>query len=216
MTLRRRLRTIVFSTALVTGGLAAVPLATGTAAAAKSPVIRNDPLAPIAQRALDSLVEFDATGDQTARGRYDADRHGIAVVVAERLLVDPVALEEAWRRADTPHQKALMGALSQLGTPYRTNTSKPGVGFDCSGLTTYAWAQAGVALPHQSGSQISSIARRTLDTAEAGDIVYYPGHAMMWLGVGTAIVHAPYTGRTVEVDFVSKGHRSVRIGDPLG
>src|SRR3954451_16751102 len=105
MTLRRRLRTIVFSTALVTGGLAAVPLATGTAAA-KSPVIRNDPLAPIAQRALDSLAEFDATGDQTARGRDDVDRHGIAVVVAERLVVDPVALEDAWRLADAPHQKA--------------------------------------------------------------------------------------------------------------
>ena len=107
-------------------------------------------------------------------------------------------------------------ALSQLGVPYRHNTSKPGVGFDCSGLTTYAWAQAGVTLPRQSGSQINMIAKRSLDTAQAGDIVYYPGHAMMWLGVDTAIVHAPYTGRTVEVDFVSKGHRSLRIGDPTG
>ncbi len=39
---------------------------------------------------------------------------------------------------------------------------------------------------------------------------------MMWLGVDTAIVHAPYTGRTVEVDFVSKGHRSLRVRRPDG
>ena len=214
MTLRRRLRTVVLSSVIVTGGIAAVPLATGTAAA-KAPAIRNDLLAPVAQRALGSLVEFDATGDIAARGRYDADRRTIAAVVAERLLLDPTVLERAWKAADVAHQKALMGAFSQLGTPYRTSMSKPGVGFDCSGLTTYAWAQAGVALPRQSGSQINTIAKRTADSAEAGDIAYYPGHAMMWLGVDTAIVHAPYSGRTVEVDYATKKH-SLRYGDPLG
>ncbi len=201
---------------LVTGGLAAVPVATGTAAAQKSPVIRNDPLAPIAQQALDSLGQLEASGMQPARDSYDAARHTIAVVVAERLGLDAEVLESAWRNADFAHQEALMAAFSQLGVPYRHNTSKAGVGFDCSGLTTYAWAHAGVMLPRQSGSQINTIAKRSLDTAQAGDIVYYPGHAMMWLGVDTAIVHAPYTGRTVEVDFVSKGHRSLRVGDPTG
>lgn len=193
-----------------------VPVAMTTVSAAKAPVIRDDPLAPIAQRAVDSLVEFASTGSSEAQRTLDADRHSIAVVVAERLAIDAGELETAWRTADVPHQTALMAAFSQLGTPYRHNQSKPGVGFDCSGLTTYAWAQAGITLPRQSGSQISSIEKRTAETAEAGDIVYYPGHAMMWLGVGTAIVHAPYTGRTVEVDFVSKSHRSVRYGDPIG
>jgi len=216
MTRRRRLRKLIVSALLVTGGLAAVPVATGTAAAHKSPVIRDDPLAPIAQAALEQLVQFGSTGMQGVRGAYDEVRHTIAVTVAERLGLDAATLESAWRTAYVAHQEALMGALSQLGVPYRHNTSKPGVGFDCSGLTTYAWAQAGVALPRQSGSQINMIAKRSLDTAQAGDIVYYPGHAMMWLGVDTAIVHAPYTGRTVEVDFVSKGHRSLRIGDPTG
>ena len=64
---------------------------------------------------------------------------------------------------------------------------------------------------------MSAIASRTDETAQAGDIVYYPGHAMMYLGLPGTIVHAPYTGRTVEVDFVSKSHtRSVRYGDPTG
>src|SRR6478736_715086 len=68
MTLRRRLRTIVLSTALITGGLAAVPLATGAAsAAAPAPAMRNDPMAPIAAQALDSLVEYASTGDMESR-----------------------------------------------------------------------------------------------------------------------------------------------------
>ena len=52
-------------------------------------------------------------------------------------------------------------------------------------------------------------------TAQAGDLVQYPGHVMIWLGVDRAIVHAPYSGRTVEVDSFST-RRNVRYGDPTG
>ena len=48
----------------------------------------------------------------------------------------------------------------------------------------------------------------------AGDLVYYPGHVMMYLGVPDTIVHAPYTGRNVEVDFAPK-HRNLRYGNPI-
>ena len=44
----------------------------------------------------------------------------------------------------------LNAAMSQLGVPYRFAAESPGVAFDCSGLTKYAWGQAGVYLPHQS------------------------------------------------------------------
>ena len=55
------------------------------------------------------------------------------------------------READHAHQEALLAALSQLGVAYRHATSDPAVGFDCSGLTSYAWGRAGVEIPHQSG-----------------------------------------------------------------
>jgi cell wall-associated NlpC family hydrolase len=216
MTLRHRLRVIAISSTLVACGLAAAPVAAATVIAAP-PVIRNDALGGVAAHALVDLQTYLASSDTSARIAYDGERHEIAGVVANRLAVDPVALELAWRSADSSHQQALMAALSQLGVPYHRNSSKPGVGFDCSGLTAYAWSQAGVNIPHQSASQIRTMASRTADTAQAGDIVYYPGHAMMYLGIGGAIVHAPYTGRTVEVDFVSTlRHRSIRYGDPLG
>jgi cell wall-associated NlpC family hydrolase len=215
MTLRHRIRLVAITSALVVGGVAAVPVATTTVAAAR-PVIRNDALAGVAADALIDLTAYLANGDGSARIAYDGERHDIAAVVANRLGVDPAVLEHAWRSADDGHQQALMAALSQLGVPYHHNASAAGVAFDCSGLTSFAWSRAGVTIPHQSGSQISTIAARTATTAQAGDIVYYPGHAMMYLGIEGAIVHAPYTGRTVEVDFVSKSHHTVRYGNPIG
>jgi len=216
MTLRHRIRVIAVAGALAAGGLAVAPVALSDVAAS-SPVVRNDALAPVAANALTNLESSLTTGDAGARTAYEAARHEIAVVVANRLTVDAGDLEAAWRSADSVHQRALMAALSQLGVPYRRLASTPGVGFDCSGLTGYAWSQAGVEIPHQSASQIRSIAVRTADTAQAGDIVYYPGHVMLYLGVPGVIIHSPYTGRTVEVDVVSKSHRrSVRYGDPTG
>ena len=95
------------------------------------------------------------------------------------------------------------------------HSSIAGEGFDCSGLTTYAWGVAGKTLTRQSAAQIRSAAKRTAETAMAGDLLYYPGHVMLWLGVDNAIVHAPYTGRNVEVDTVTKRH-SARFGNPIG
>jgi cell wall-associated NlpC family hydrolase len=140
-----------------------------------------------------------------------------ANAVAASIGIDAGTLHGAWLAADKPHQIALLSALTQVGVPYHRNSSKPGIGFDCSGLTSFAWSQAGVAIAHQSGSQIKAAAPRTALTAQAGDLVYYPGHVMMWLGVDTLIVHAVGHGRYVEIDTIS-GRRVSRakFGNPIG
>ena len=51
----------------------------------------------------------------------------------------------------------IAAAMGQLGVPYVRYTSSPGVSFDCSGLTSYAWGQAGVYLPHQSRAQAAML-----------------------------------------------------------
>lgn len=175
----------------------------------------EDAVASQAALALSFLRQWTETGDAGVRASYDSQRDAVAASIAGRLGIDPAVMQAAWAAADVPHQTALMAAFTQLGVPYRRNTSKEGVGFDCSGLTTYAWAQAGITLPRSSGSQIKAIAARTLETAQAGDIVQYPGHVMMWLGVDRAIVHAPYTGRNVEVDYVAT-RRNIKVGNPVG
>ena len=194
-------------------------LAAGPAAAAPAPATvapqarKDDGLAPIAVDALQDLQTYMRTGDSGTLNRYKATRDSIANEAAARLGLDPAAMRSAWDEADLPHQMALMAAFTQLGVPYRHNTSKAGIGFDCSGLTTYAWSVAGVTLTRQSAAQIRAASPRTLDTAMAGDLIYYPGHVMLYLGIDKAIVHAPYTGTAVQFDVVNK-RRSVRLGDP--
>jgi len=186
-----------------------------------TPAPTVDRLAELADRALDALGHPErqiwtpgVTAD-VGSPEYAAAREAVAVEIGLRLSIDPTRFVAAWSNADADHQVALMAALSQIGTPYKRRMSVPGVGFDCSGLTTYAWAQAGFALPRNSTAQIRAAEPRDIFTAQAGDLVRYPGHVMMWLGVDRAIVHAPQTGRRVEVASLSE-RRFVasRLGDP--
>jgi cell wall-associated NlpC family hydrolase len=197
---------------------AAPAAVTAPAVAAPGARLRtNDPIAALAVEAVADLRwALEAPGGTSVTlTDYETLRTQIATELANRLGVDPARMLAAWQNADLPHQLALMAAFTQLGVPYRRNTSKAGEGFDCSGLTTYAWGVAGKTLTRQSAAQIRSASARTADTAMAGDLVYYPGHVMLWLGVDNTIVHSPYTGRNVEVDTIAR-RRNVRFGNPLG
>jgi cell wall-associated NlpC family hydrolase len=141
----------------------------------------------------------------------------VSQAAASRLEADSNRLLTAWVGADQSHQIALLSALTQVGVPYRRNSSKVGVAFDCSGLTAYAWAQSGIALARNSSAQLRNAAVRTLGSAQAGDLVYYPGHVMIWLGVDNLIVHAPYRGHPVEVGDISNRHvKRAKFGNPIG
>ena len=110
---------------------------------------------------------------------------------------------------------AVQAALGQQGVPYRYATSSPGVGFDCSGLTAYAWAQAGVGLPHQSRAQYASIPHVPKESAQPGDLIFFYspiGHVSIYLGNGMQ-VHAPSTGKTVSTASVNWG-KVVGVGRP--
>ncbi len=212
----RRTRALVLGGALACAvGTLAVPSGSAGAAPTAAVVVTarlDDPAAAAAVEALALLDRWMASGGSDDGAAYAAARSTLAAAIAGRLALSPEAMASAWAAADLEHQRALLAALSQLGVPYRRNTSKPGQGFDCSGLTTYAWSQAGFALPRNSSAQIRSAEPRDPQTAQAGDLVQYPGHVMMWLGVDRAIVHSPQRGRTVEVDVLKR--RSVRFGDP--
>lgn len=110
---------------------------------------------------------------------------------------------------------AVNAALGQQGVPYRYATSSPGVAFDCSGLTKYAWAQAGVYLPHQSRAQYASIPHVAKGSAQPGDLIFYYSpisHVGVYLG-GGQFVHAPNTGSVVKVAGVNWGKVS-GVGRP--
>lgn len=173
-------------------------------------------LAPeITSSASDAIAALDAyrlSGSVEDERTLSYRRAITARYAAQQLGYDELAMIDAWSSAPIGHQRAVLAALTQVGVPYRTNTSIENEGFDCSGITTYAWAGSGVELYRQSGTQISEAKSISRDEAKAGDLVHYPGHIMMYLGVDNAVVHSIQTGRTVEVDTFSRD--SVSFGDP--
>ena len=147
--------------------------ATASAAPANNPTptfttIGRDGLAPYADAAMNAWVDY-LGGDKMSLRRFNLIRDSLALEAGRRLGIDGMLLVRAWRKADRTHQLALVAAITQLGTPYHTNQSNPGVGFDCSGLTSWAWSQSGVGLPHQSGGQIRTVSQVDLSAVQPGD-----------------------------------------------
>jgi cell wall-associated NlpC family hydrolase len=101
-------------------------------------------------------------------------------------------------------QVAVQAAYSVVDTQYVWGSSDPSVGLDCSGVTVYAWRQAGVALPHSSVAQYSSFPRIPLSAVQPGDLVYYGNygpHIAIYVG-GGKIIHAssPAPGGQTRID----------------
>jgi cell wall-associated NlpC family hydrolase len=99
----------------------------------------------------------------------------------------------------------LRTALAQVGKPYVYGAAGPD-GFDCSGLTSFAYAAIDVALPHSSKAQSQlgvQIARKDL---RPGDIVYFyspVSHVGLYLGNGM-MVEARTFGQPVSVTSVDR------------
>jgi peptidoglycan DL-endopeptidase CwlO len=91
-------------------------------------------------------------------------------------------------------------ACGQIGKPYVWAADGPG-SFDCSGLTQYAWASAGVRLTHYTGAQWTQGVAVSSANLRTGDLVFfYPDHHHVGIYVGNGlIVHAPRTGDVVRM-----------------
>jgi cell wall-associated NlpC family hydrolase len=101
-------------------------------------------------------------------------------------------------------QAAVNAALSRLGSPYVWAAAGPS-SFDCSGLTMWSYAQAGVGLPHSSSAQRGAGPSVAFGSLLPGDLVFMPGHVGMYIGNGQ-VVHAPTTGDVVKIiQFSSMG-----------
>ncbi len=179
-------------------------------------------LAQVSARALEAVADLDNVDDThhyesyaLTYSRYAKLRDEAADLAAAELGLPGAMMRDAWGRTELDKQTALLAALTQLGVPYRSNSSEPGVGFDCSGLTTYAWGVAGLQLARQSRAQLNASTKVERVAAEAGDLMYYPGHVMMFLGIGDAMVHSRQRGSEVEITFLTGRHsRNVVFADP--
>ena len=117
-------------------------------------------------------------------------------------------------------------ALAQVGKPYVWAAGGPG-SFDCSGLTSYAYAQVGVSIPHQSQQQYNLVARKghlvyDIGSLKPGDLVFWGNggsasaiyHVGIYIG-GGRYVHASSPGVGVITSTLGTGGNYVGGGSPV-
>jgi cell wall-associated NlpC family hydrolase len=99
---------------------------------------------------------------------------------------------------------AFAAAQSKIGTPYVYGATGPG-SFDCSGLTSWAYGQAGVSLPRTSQQQANYGTRIGMSELKVGDLVIFYGdlhHVGLYAGNGQ-VLHAPRTGTVVRYESIN-------------
>jgi cell wall-associated NlpC family hydrolase len=91
--------------------------------------------------------------------------------------------------ATAPNQEAadaVRNALTQRGVPYSWGGTSPGQGLDCSGLTQWAYGEAGVSLPRLAEQQDVGTQVDQSDLMP-GDLAVWDGHVAMVIGNGQMV-----------------------------
>jgi peptidoglycan DL-endopeptidase CwlO len=103
-------------------------------------------------------------------------------------------------------QIAIAAAKTRIGATYVWGTAGPDT-FDCSGLTSWAYAQAGVYLPHSSAAQASAFPTVPYSAAQPGDLLFFyspVSHVALYMG-GGMMIHARHPGPGGQVQIGSVG-----------
>lgn len=107
-----------------------------------------------------------------------------------------------------------MRAISLLGSPYQWGGNGP-TSFDCSGLVRFIHDQLGISAPRTAAEQFSAATPIDLDRIEPGDLLFFRikgriSHVAIYAGEGR-FVHAPQTGRSVELRTLDDGFYRPRL-----
>jgi cell wall-associated NlpC family hydrolase len=119
---------------------------------------------------------------------------------AQTAWLDSGILEEIDGEATGDGGKAVEFATAQVGKPYQWGAEGPAA-YDCSGLTSRAWASAGLTIPRTSQQQWKRLRHVDAEDMRPGDLIIYfedASHVGMYVGDGR-VVHAPRPGRTVTI-----------------
>lgn len=185
---------------------------------------RADDLARRARKALDdqlALAEQQKKDRDTVRQRLGKVEELLASLTADQLtalaafekegvdaaqkdLLASGTLAKDDSKPSSGARRAIRYAERQVGKPYRWGAEGP-KSFDCSGLTSKAWASAGTPIPRTSQEQWARLERVPLNRLRPGDlVVYFPDatHVALYVGKGK-VVQAPRPGGKVKVSPIA-------------
>jgi cell wall-associated NlpC family hydrolase len=157
------------------------------------------------QAALEAqIAEYQAIFDRLSLEEQQAataSHHGDRASRDDRS--EPIAATGPIVANSQAAQIAVDTAMAQRGKPYVWAAAGPG-SFDCSGLVQYAYASAGIDLPHSSRMQSGIGQSVSRDQLQPGDLVFFyspVSHVGIYIGNGQ-MVHAPTSGDVVKVTSV--------------
>ena len=181
-----------------------------TLPAIPSAFVSGDPIAII-----NTVLGYASTSAQVTQGLGRNFLQKLGLLPTPTGYTNNGAIPRVYGRRATEY--VIQRAMSQIGVPYSwgggnaagksvgIDSGSNTVGFDCSGITLYAFAGVGIKLDHYSGSQYN--AGRKIPSAEArrGDLLFWgpnaSQHVALYLGDGQ-MLEAPYTGSTVKISPV--------------
>lgn len=151
-----------------------------------------------------TVEQLDAEAQALLVQEQEAQRAAEAAAAAEQVK-KTYAYSGGSASSAIPSQGSVVDyALSRIGCPYVWGAEGPDA-FDCSGLVTWAYAQVGISVPHQTESMYyAAAARIPVSEAQPGDVLWisygdgYNGHAGIACSAGGVhYVHAPTFGAYV-------------------
>ncbi|MGN9760573.1 NlpC/P60 family protein [Streptomyces sp. SD31] len=145
-------------------------------------------LASLTAAQLTALAEFEKQG----------------IAKSQRAFMASGALAKDDHKPSPEARRAIRYARKQLGKPYKWGAEGP-KSYDCSGLTSEAWAHAGTPIPRTSQEQWAQLDRVPLTELRPGDlVVYFPDatHVALYLGKGK-VVQAPRTGEKIKISPIA-------------
>lgn len=178
--------------------IAAEQAAVAKATAERQAAADREAAAQAAEQAAQRLAAERATAARQAEAERLAAEGGAPTSAATPAV--PAAGTVPTGRAAMV-DKAISFALGKVGGTYVWGGEGPDV-FDCSGLTMVAWRQAGVTIPHYSGSQYAATKAVSLSAIQPGDLLFFYSvntHVGMYLGNGK-FVHAANSMDGIRID----------------
>jgi cell wall-associated NlpC family hydrolase len=177
-----------------------------------------------AQKRIDAdaaIARAQAAADEAARAAEDVDnrkRDAEKRIDEAQRLLDRLTPEEQRQRRGPDLEgpsgpiagsgagvEAINAAMKMLGKPYRYGAEGPN-SFDCSGLTSWAFQQAGITLPRSSSQQARVGTPVSRDELRPGDLLFFyqpVSHVGIYVGKNM-MINAPQTGDVVKYSDISR------------